>query len=314
MKIAAVVVTHNRKKLLKECLQALLVQTHPLDEIIVIDGASSDGTDKMIKNEFPQVSYIHLERDEGASACFHEGMKNAYVKGYEWIWIMDDDAEPRKNTLEELVKNTNLENAVVLTPVVVDESNEIQEYHRGYLSFGNPFPLFQKPLPKEKYFSKFPVEIHFTSFVGPLINRKAINDVGFPRKDFYIHHDDVEYCIRLAKIGKIYLIPQAVMIHKQKRSRNLEKRFLSRKIHVVPYKDLWKYYYGIRNIIYLRRKYCTNKLTLYPKELFLLFCRIIAIVLFEDHKIKRLRFYISALTDGLRGTFDNEKPKKILYE
>jgi GT2 family glycosyltransferase len=308
MKIAAVVVTHNRKKLLKECLQALLVQTHPLDEIIVIDGASSDGTDKMIKNEFPQVSYIRLERDEGASACFHEGMKNAYVKGYEWIWIMDDDAEPRKNTLEELVKNTNLENAVVLTPVVVNEFNEIQKYHRGYLSFGM-FSLSQKPLPKEKYFSKFPVEITFTSFVGPLINRKAINDIGFPRKDFYIHHDDVEYCIRLAKIGKIYLIPQAVMLHKQRE----EKRFLSRKIHV-PYKDLWKYYYGIRNIIYLRRKYCTNKLTFISKELFLLFCRIIAIVLFEDHKIKRLRFYISALTDGLRGTFDNEKPKKILYE
>jgi hypothetical protein len=102
------------------------------------------------------------------------------------------------------------------------------------------------------------------------------------------------------------------MIHKQRKQRE-EKRFLSRKVHVVPYKDLWKYYYGIRNIVYLRRKYCTNKLTFISKELFLLFRRIIAIVLFEDHKIKRLRFYISALSDGLRGTFDNEKPKKILY-
>ena len=42
--ICAVVVTYNRKKLLGECLDALLHQTRPLDSIIVIDNASTDGT------------------------------------------------------------------------------------------------------------------------------------------------------------------------------------------------------------------------------------------------------------------------------
>ncbi len=42
--VAAVVVTYNRKVLLKECLDALLAQTRPLDSIIVVDNASTDGT------------------------------------------------------------------------------------------------------------------------------------------------------------------------------------------------------------------------------------------------------------------------------
>ena len=44
MKIVAVVVTYNRKKLLLECLNALFGQTNPLDEIVVLDNASTDGT------------------------------------------------------------------------------------------------------------------------------------------------------------------------------------------------------------------------------------------------------------------------------
>ena len=50
-KIAAVVVTYNRKDLLKECLDALLNQTRPLDSIILIDNASTDGTPEFLKEK-----------------------------------------------------------------------------------------------------------------------------------------------------------------------------------------------------------------------------------------------------------------------
>ena len=42
--VAAVVVTFNRSRLLLECLQALLTQTRPIDRIILVDNASTDGT------------------------------------------------------------------------------------------------------------------------------------------------------------------------------------------------------------------------------------------------------------------------------
>jgi GT2 family glycosyltransferase len=78
MKIAAVIATYNRKKLLRECLQALLSQTRQLDEIIVVDGNSTDGTNLMMESEFPHVTYIRLNKNIGASGHFHEGMKLAY--------------------------------------------------------------------------------------------------------------------------------------------------------------------------------------------------------------------------------------------
>ncbi|MEM2174661.1 MAG: glycosyltransferase family 2 protein, partial [Candidatus Micrarchaeia archaeon] len=314
MKIAAIIATYNRKEMLKECLRALLSQTRLPDEIIVVDGHSTDGTDLMIRSEFPQITYIRLNENMGSSGNFYQGMKLAYEKGYDWIWILDDDSEPKENTLEDLIKWSDLNNVVALVPTVRDEDMSIQNEHRGYLCFNTVFPLIQKPLRQEVYHSDTPVEITFTSFVGPLISRKAISKVGFPCKEFFIYHDDVEYSIRLVRVGKIYLIPKTYVIHKiKRRNKNLvEKRFLGKKVYIIPYYDLWRRYYAFRNIIYLGKLYSTNKLKFIIDALKLLSYLIIKIILIEDKKLRRLLFFTSAYIDGFRGVFDNTKPKRIL--
>jgi rhamnopyranosyl-N-acetylglucosaminyl-diphospho-decaprenol beta-1,3/1,4-galactofuranosyltransferase len=50
--VAAVVVTYNRKELLRQCLGGILAQTRPVDAIYVVDNASTDGTDQMIAAEY----------------------------------------------------------------------------------------------------------------------------------------------------------------------------------------------------------------------------------------------------------------------
>ena len=49
MKVIAVVVTYNRKGLLKECLESILNQSLSAQKIIVVDNASTDGTAEMIR-------------------------------------------------------------------------------------------------------------------------------------------------------------------------------------------------------------------------------------------------------------------------
>lgn len=48
-KVCAVIVTYNRKELLRECLKAVLGQTRPPDHILVVDNASTDGTLEMLR-------------------------------------------------------------------------------------------------------------------------------------------------------------------------------------------------------------------------------------------------------------------------
>src|SRR4051812_18012026 len=97
-RVCAVVVTFNRKKLLVECLRGLLAQTRPLDHLIVINNASTDGTADMLAAEFPELDVVHLPSNVGGAGGFHAGMKWARENGFDWTWVMDDDVAPFPET------------------------------------------------------------------------------------------------------------------------------------------------------------------------------------------------------------------------
>lgn len=344
IKIAAVVVAFNRKQLLLECLEALKSQTYPLDAIYIIDGPSTDGTpETLLKNgylnELPPeeyqeyswkkentilgleghkilVNYVRLYEDVGGSGGFHEGVKHSYENGYDWIWLMDDDAEPMKNALEELIKNIGLSNAIVLAPTVKKPTGEVSKFHRGTFSLNRCLPLIQKPLDDEAYNkNNRPVKIDFASFVGPLIKSHAVKNVGYPNKNFFIQWDDAEFCLRLVNVGKIYLVPNSTVIHKEKIAQTniIKKSILGKNVNRIQYNKLWKSYYSRRNSAYIGNKYATNKAG-FLIDLFKIWAlSIITIIFFDDYKLNRICFINSAYIDGLRGIFDNEKPNRILY-
>lgn len=95
--ICAVVVTYNRIKLLKECIDSLRKQTIILDGIIVVNNNSNDGTKEWLALQ-NDISAIHQENLGGAGG-FYNGIKSAYNKGYNWIWCMDDDCLPDRKSV-----------------------------------------------------------------------------------------------------------------------------------------------------------------------------------------------------------------------
>jgi len=69
-KIMIVVVTYNRKHLLKKSIRSLLAQSRLSDEIIVVDNASTDGTEEMLRDEFPNnplLQYLNLKCNLGGA-------------------------------------------------------------------------------------------------------------------------------------------------------------------------------------------------------------------------------------------------------
>ena len=66
-RVCAVVVTHNRRELLRQCLTALGRQAAPLAQVMVVDNASSDGTADMVRDEFPDSEVVRLEQNVGGA-------------------------------------------------------------------------------------------------------------------------------------------------------------------------------------------------------------------------------------------------------
>jgi len=338
--VCAVVVTYNRKNLLIECLEALRKQTRPIQGIYLIDNASTDGTPELLlekgyirelppqnlkepwekefiiqnltNGEEVKLHYVRMHENTGGAGGFYEGVKRGYERGYDWLWLMDDDAEPKEDALENLSIYFKDSNIVGLASAVFLPNGAVAIHHRGRINFKNVFPLIQIPLQLEEY-QKQAVEIDMASFVGLLVKRDAIKKMGFPKKDFFIHHDDVEYCIHLRSIGKILLVPKSIIFHKEASKKGVEKRFLGMRKLRKDFNEYWLTYYGIRNLVWLGKRYSKSKVLFYFQMFKTLLRQILGIILFDDNKLKRIKFIINAYLDGLQGKFDNNKPKKLLY-
>jgi GT2 family glycosyltransferase len=336
-KIAAVLVTFNRKKLLCDAIRSLFNQTYPIDSIFIIDNASSDGTEEYLyKEKFilqkPAIRnneiwktfekhvlsdhklnlhYTRLPLNTGGAGGFSEGFSQVVNKTFDWVWVMDDDAQPAPDAIMQLSKYFDLKNISALTAAVIEPDGKIQLPQRGFLRKNWFFPLIQKPVPAEKYKADM-LEIDLLSFVGSLINGIAIKKIDIPRSNFFIYNDDTEYCLRLRKLGKIYLIPRSVVYHMDTLFKNnYKKKMFNLVSYRIPDSSIWLFYYGQRNYIYIGKKICKSKI-MFILQLFLsIFRHSAAIIMYDRYKLLRIRCLLKAYWNGIRGNFDNKYPKNL---
>lgn len=216
-KTVAIVLTYNRIALLKECISSLRNQSLPLDQILVVNNGSTDGTPEWLAAQ-EDLLVFNMPSNIGGSGGFVKALSEAYALDYDWIWILDDDAFPEKNCLRKLkeVAGKKQSRHIVLAPLVI-EGDRIDHEHRGFIDFNKiKFPL-QVTTSDQVIRDADPVmQITFASFIGMFISREVISEVKFPDPSYFIFQDDLEYCIRINKAGyPIFLVKEAVVHHKK---------------------------------------------------------------------------------------------------
>ena len=105
--IAAVIVTYNRLELLKECIHAVLNQEKQLCDLVIVDNASTDGTNdylQTISMDCERINCFRLDQNTGGAGGFYYGIRKGVEMGYEYIWIMDDDTIPDPECLYQLME------------------------------------------------------------------------------------------------------------------------------------------------------------------------------------------------------------------
>lgn len=103
--ITAIITTHNRESLLPRALDSIYAQTHPANEVIVVDDGSADGTAQLVRSQYPTAQY-HYIKGKGISAARNRAIQQA--RG-EWLAFLDDDDEwhPDKLALQFDAVNNN---------------------------------------------------------------------------------------------------------------------------------------------------------------------------------------------------------------
>jgi rhamnopyranosyl-N-acetylglucosaminyl-diphospho-decaprenol beta-1,3/1,4-galactofuranosyltransferase len=254
MTVAAAVTTFNRLDSLKRCIAAIRAQDPPVDEIIVVNDQSSDGTREWLDSQADLIA-IHQPGNYGCACSFRTVLEAAYERGHDFAWAMDDDVFPEPDSLGIL-----LETAAELQQQGV-KLGGLTAYQAHWDQGGTTWLPFRLPSTlaralRYRYLSPEvgiergkgePKEIDLYAFISTLFTREAMAEVGFPNQDFFYYGEDTDYALRLAEHGfKSFIVPRCVVEH-------AGGGFMSPVL--LPVSSNWRYYYMYRNQLALVRLY-----------------------------------------------------------
>jgi GT2 family glycosyltransferase len=279
-----------------------------------VDNASTDdtvvqlGARGLLKHEL--IEFHRLPQNTGGAGGFHEGMRLAMGCGADWIWVMDDDAEPCADALEKLEPALDSAGVAGVASLTLALDGRPQLEHRGWLNVCGLTPRAHRAVCVTGA-DRDAMEISFASFVGLAVPRRVVEKIGLPKRELFIKGDDLEYCIRMSREGPIILVPESRIFHKDGFSAAYEiRRRLGFRSNRVPLDKLWMNYFSVRNLIWIRRQYCGSLIAgIFSARQFTRYA--LGILLFDTDRRIRLRFFREAIRDAWADEFDNQKPKEL---
>jgi len=296
--VASVTIAYNAKALVARQIEALLRQTATLQEIIVVDNASGDGTADFIAASYPCVTVIRLPTNEGVAGGCAAGLQHAvYERNHDWVWTLDQDSEPDPDTLSQLLtawEETKSRGKVgLIAPVSFDAAT------------GTPFrPLVWQDKPVIMPSTALEPPLCYADMVissGSMISNAAVRTAGLPRKDFFMDFVDYEYCLRLRRIGfQIVVATHCLMPHTIGSPRTVRWRGKQKLWITHP---PWREYYKVRNRAFvLWHEMPGWKTKFYVLAQFLK--QVAGVLLFDPQKVQRLKLMALGLWHGIRGRLE----------
>jgi GT2 family glycosyltransferase len=265
--VLVIIVTWNKKAYVVDLLQSLQRLSYPVErlDVVVVDNASSDGTAEVLKRDFPVVHVIENSENLGGTGGFNTGLQYAFAQPegkYDYLWLLDNDVQVHRNALAELVTILEPEQDVAVagstmmqltTPWRINEMGAFVDLHRGSLLLNRhreDVPglkgrsleeLHGMDIDLSGYLEdcRPSMDVEYIAAASLLIRSWVAREAGI-WDDYFIHYDDVEWCLRIARMGHRIMVSARSLIW------HLPAEYK------VP---TWILYYDNRNVQYLLEKH-----------------------------------------------------------
>jgi GT2 family glycosyltransferase len=197
MRVIGHIHTLNDEEVIDLSVRALLAQTHPLQEIVVVDNGSTDATLHKLSSQ--PVTVLRHAQNLGTSGAVVTGIRYALAKRYDWIWVFDADSAPRKDALQKLVElyttlSPDLQRQVwLLASLHVEAATRTPHYEMVFGRTG-----FRRATPAA---GSAVYAFDSTIWSGSLYRLDAVQKVGLPSLDYVLDWGEHEYGYRGRRSG-----------------------------------------------------------------------------------------------------------------
>ncbi|EIJ41538.1 putative glycosyltransferase [Beggiatoa alba B18LD] len=227
-RVLVIIVTWNKQQYVLDLLASLAQQNYPTAfiDVVVVDNASQDNTVAEVRAQYPQVHVICNPENIGGTGGFNTGLAWAYEQAegkYDYLWLLDNDVLVHQNALVELVNLLDSHADITVAgstmmqldyPWRINEMGAFVDFGSGQLKLNRHLEEVrawqgqdvQVLLQQDNDLSKRLVHCHpymdvdYVAAASLLIRAPIAKQAGLWR-DYFIHFDDVEWCLRLGEMG-----------------------------------------------------------------------------------------------------------------
>lgn len=202
--VSIIIVNFNGKKNLKNCLNSLLKIDYPNYEIILVDNNSSDDSIEFVKNNFPKIMIIKLEKNYGFAEPNNIGAKNA--RGA-FLLFLNNDTTVDPNFISELVRVITQNSKIAICQSLLLKPNGDIDSSGDFVDiYGRAFNSHNKVTSVQRILS--------ARGASMLINKKIFQELGGFDENFFASFEDVDLGWRACICGyDVMLVPNSIVYH-----------------------------------------------------------------------------------------------------
>jgi hypothetical protein len=256
--ISLIILTWNSEKYIKKCMESVLNELNDFNklyEIFVIDGGSQDLTLKILdelSSKNHNIHVIKLEKNFGTTISRNIGIRKSIGK---YIFILDSDTEIKAGIVKILIDTINKGDKIgIAAPRLFYPDGSIQASCKRFPTIKTkiykyiPFCATRNIAEKDELYDKIYekgdkqiTEVDYCISAAWMVNREAIDDIGFFDENIFYSPEDVDYCLRMwLKEWKVVYNPLAGIVHHTQRK---------------SYKDFNIAWQHLKGLLYYFRKY-----------------------------------------------------------
>lgn len=217
-RVAVVILNYNGVSMLENFLPSV-VAFSPEADIVVADNSSSDNSVEFLKNNYPDIRLIELDRNYGFAGGYNMALKEIDA---EYYILLNSDVEVTEGWIAPLLSFMDCErDAVACQPKLLDYKNkryfEYAGASGGFIDrYGYPYCRGRLFATVEKDEGQYdtPCPVFWATGAAMMVRSSNFWEAGALDSLFFAHMEEVDLCWRLAALGgNIYCIPSSKVYH-----------------------------------------------------------------------------------------------------
>ncbi|MDD3498638.1 MAG: glycosyltransferase family 2 protein [Candidatus Moranbacteria bacterium] len=232
-KVFIIILNHNGKDVLPDCLNSVLHSDYPTKEVVVVDNDSTDLSFEKAKKLFDKFHFIKNNRNKGFAAGNNVAIRWALEKMADYVFLLNNDAVIGKDSLKKMIESAEKDaRGGIFSPIIYKGKTDQIWFGGGKIDWMRMRTVHvisnkrqEKRAIKNSIFSwHISRTTDYVTGCAMLIKKDVFKKIGLLDEDYFLYYEDADFSYRAKKAGfGLKIVSEAKAYHLEKSSENPNK-------------------------------------------------------------------------------------------